>query len=305
MSWLKIGTDMIDWDDIRIFLAVADAGSVRSASQILGVKHSTILRRIAQLEARLGAHMFERLPSGYRLTRAGEDVLDLAQQMQNASNQFESRVSGRDEGIRGLLRVALPPPLATHLLMPDLVDFAQAHPDIELNVLTGDDPVNLTNRQADVAIRVVFDRDHLPLNLHGFKGPELFGSVYMARERLDAWRAGATDPIRWILRNRDGVSEWARQVDMPTTDTPFVVNDGAAQLLAVRLGLGMAALSCFVADADPALVRVPGATLRLFGTLWILTQGETRKTRRVREFTEFMTRRLASHAALLSGKAAR
>lgn len=66
---------MIDWDDVRYFLAVARGGSVRAAAERLGVNHSTVLRRIAQLEERLGVHMFEKLPSGYRLTAAGEEVL--------------------------------------------------------------------------------------------------------------------------------------------------------------------------------------------------------------------------------------
>ena len=72
---------MIDWDDVRYFLAVARGGSVRAAAEHLGVNHSTVLRRIAQLEERLGAQMFEKLPSGYRLTAAGEEVLELAHQM--------------------------------------------------------------------------------------------------------------------------------------------------------------------------------------------------------------------------------
>jgi hypothetical protein len=63
----------------------------------------------------------------------------------------------------------------------------------------------------------------------------------------------------------------------------------------------MAALSCFIGDADPLLVRVPGTTLRMFGTLWLLTQGESRKTKRVRLFTEFISRRLAAYAPLLAG----
>jgi DNA-binding transcriptional LysR family regulator len=294
---------MIDWDDIRFFLAVARGGSVRSAGESLGVNHSTVLRRIAQLEARLGARLFEKLPSGYRLTDAGEEVLEFAEQMDASSNRLETRVFGRDQGLRGLLRVALPPPLATHLLMPDFADFARLHPEIELEILSGDDPVNLTNRQADVAIRVVFDRGKLPPNLHGLKGPELFGGVYMSRERLAAWRAGAPDPIRWIVRDKEGVSDWARKVDVPASEIPFVATDAGAQLLAVRLGLGMATLSCFVADANPLLARVPGSTVRLFGTLWLLTQGETRKTKRVRLFTEFMARRLAGHAPLLAGTA--
>jgi DNA-binding transcriptional LysR family regulator len=70
---------MIDWDDVRYFLAVARGGSVRAAGERLGVNHATVLRRIAQLEERLGARMFEKLPSGYRLTAAGEEVLEFAE----------------------------------------------------------------------------------------------------------------------------------------------------------------------------------------------------------------------------------
>src|ERR1700678_4810410 len=81
---------MIDWDDVRYFLAVARGGSVRAAAGGLGVNHSTVLRRIAQLEERLGARMFEKLPSGYRLTSAGEDVLEFADQMEAASNRLEA-----------------------------------------------------------------------------------------------------------------------------------------------------------------------------------------------------------------------
>ncbi len=295
---------MIDWDDVRYFLAVTREGSVRAAAGRLKVNHSTVLRRITQLEERLGAHMFEKLPSGYRLTEAGEEVLEFAVQMETSSNQLETRIFGRDQHARGLLRVTLPPPLATHLLMPDFADFSRFHPEIEMEILSMDTPVNLTNREADVAIRVVHDRDTLPPNLHGLKGPELFGGVYMSRDLLAAWRAGASDPVKWIVRNWDGVSDWARSGEIPATEIPFRVTDGVAQLLAVRQGLGLAALSCFVGDADPLLVRAPGTTLRMFGTLWLLTHGETRKTKRVRLFMEFISRRLASYVPLLAGSPA-
>src|SRR5580693_7657465 len=144
---------MIDWDDVRYFLAVARGGSVRAAAAHLGVNHSTVLRRIAQLEERLGAHMFERLPSGYRLTAAGDEVLELADQMEASSRLLETRVFGRDQSVRGLLRVTLAPTLATHLLMPDFADFAHLHPDIEMEILSSGELANLTNREADVAIR--------------------------------------------------------------------------------------------------------------------------------------------------------
>jgi DNA-binding transcriptional LysR family regulator len=245
--------------------------------------------------------MFEKLPSGYRLTGAGEEVLELANQMEASSHQLETRVFGRDQGVGGLLRVTLAPPVATHLLMPDFADFVRLHPDIEMEVLSSGELANLTNREADVAIRVVYDRKTLPLNLHGLKGPELFGGVYISRDRLSAWHAGAPDPLRWIVISHHGVPDWAREGELRTAGVPFRVTDGEAQIAAVRQGLGLTTLPCFVGDADPLLVRAPGADLHLYGTLWLLTQGETRKTKRVQLFTEFISRRLAAHAPLLAG----
>jgi molybdate transport repressor ModE-like protein len=292
---------MIDWDDVRYFLAIARGGSVRAAAERLGVNHSTVLRRVAELEERLGAQMFEKLPSGYRLTTAGEEVLEFAEQMEAASHQLETRIFGRDQSVRGLLRVTLAPPLATHLLMPDFAEFARLHPDIETEVVSSGELANLTNREADVAIRVVYDRKTLPPNLHGLMGPEVFGAVYLSRERLAAWRAGAPHPIRWIIISIHGVPDWVGEGDIPAAGVPFRVTDAGAQIAAVRQGIGMTTLPCFVGDADPLLARAPGTDLHLYGTLWLLTHGETRKTKRVRLFTEFISRRLAAHAPLLAG----
>lgn len=123
----------------------------------------------------------------------------------------------------------------------------------------------------------------------------------MSRDRLAAWRAGTPDPIRWIVISAHGIPNWAREVEVRPTGVPFRTTDGEAQIVAVRQGLGMTTLPCFVGDADPLLVRVPGSDLHMYGTLWLLTQGETRKTKRVRLFTESISRRLAAYAPLLAG----
>jgi DNA-binding transcriptional LysR family regulator len=170
-----------------------------------------------------------------------------------------------------------------------------------MEILSYEEPVNLTNREADVAIRVVYDRNDLPPNLHGIKGPDLFGGVYMSRDLLAAWRAGDPERVRWIVKSKWGVPDWAREAGVGATDVPFRTTDDEAQIMAVRQGLGMTTLPCFVGDADPLLVRAPGTALRMHGTLWLLTQGETRKTKRVRVFTEFASRRLAAYAPLLAG----
>jgi DNA-binding transcriptional LysR family regulator len=293
---------LIDWDDVRYFLAVARGGSVRAAAERLGVNHSTVLRRIAQLEERLGARMFEKLPSGYRLTSAGEDVLEFADQMEAASNRLETRIFGRDQSVRGTLRVTLVSPFATHLLMPDFAEFARLHPEVEMEILPSDEPMSLTNREADVAIRVVYDRSALPLNLHGLKGPEVYGGVYMSRDLLAAWRGGATDRIRWIVKNNHGIQDWAREGEVTTTEVPLKTTHAGAQLAALRQGLGMATLPCFVGDPDPLLVRVPGTATHMHGTLWLLTPSDAHKTKRVRLFTEFVALRLAAYAPLLAGQ---
>jgi DNA-binding transcriptional LysR family regulator len=122
----------------------------------------------------------------------------------------------------------------------------------------------------------------------------------MSRGLLAAWRAGAPDPIRFIVVD-NYLPRWAREGEVPIADVPFRTTDGEAQIVAVQKGLGMTTLPCFVGDADPLLVRVPGTDLQMHGTLWLLTQGETRKTKRVRLFTEFVSRRLAAYAPLLAG----
>ena len=292
---------MIDWDDVRYFLAIARSGSVRGAAGRLKVNHSTILRRITQFEMRLGAQMFEKLPSGYRLTEAGDEVLRFAEQMERSSTELETSVFGRDQAVGGVLRVTMAPVIATHLLLSDFAEFARSYPDVEVDILSIDEPVNLTNREADVAIRVVYDRETLPLNLHGIKGPDLFGGVYMSRDLLDAWRAGTVDRARWIVKSNIGVPDWAEGCEVPLSDIPFRTTDAQAQIGAVRLGIGIAALPCFVGDVDPQLVRVPGVDLRKHGTLWLLTRADTKTTKRVRLFTEFVSRRLAEYGPLLGG----
>jgi DNA-binding transcriptional LysR family regulator len=292
----------IDWDDVRYFLAVARHGSVRAAAEQLAVNHTTVLRRIAQLEARLRSQLFEKLPAGYRLTLAGENVQEFAEQMEASSNLLVSRVFGQDQALRGPLRVTMAPTVATHLLMSDLADFARQHPEVELEIQSSLSRANLTNRDADVAIRAVFDRGLLPQNLHGTKGPDISVGVYMSRELLSTWEAGRAGPIRWITKDLDHAPEWALSDRMEYMGAPFRLPEDAAHLEAIRQGLGVTALPCYVGDVEPRLVRVPGTKLGMHGAFWILTQGETRKTRRVRLFTDFIGARLRRYANVLIGE---
>ncbi|MCJ2139552.1 LysR substrate-binding domain-containing protein [Methylobacterium sp. E-066] len=107
-----------------------------------------------------------------------------------------------------------------------------------------------------------------------------------------------------IVISAQGIPDWVREGEAPATGVTFRITDGEAQVAAVQQGIGMTTLPCFVGDADPLLARVPGSALHMHGTLWILTQGETRKTKQVRLFIEFLSRRLAAYAPLLAGSTA-
>jgi DNA-binding transcriptional LysR family regulator len=191
---------MKNWDDIRYFLAVTRGGSVRAAADALGVNHSTVIRRIAQLEKLLGSKVFEKLPSGYRLTPAGVEIVDLAEQMEAKSDQLETLIFGRDQGLRGKLRITLAPALASGLLMPDFATFSATHPEIELEVVASQGPVNLVKREADVALRVVYETSSPPPHLTGSRLQDVHGAVYAARTLLeDSVAHHAGRPLKWLL----------------------------------------------------------------------------------------------------------
>ncbi|WP_114285290.1 LysR family transcriptional regulator [Candidatus Halocynthiibacter alkanivorans] len=293
---------MNSWDDIRYFLSVSRSGSVRAAATALNVNHSTVLRRVSNLEAQLGTQLFEKLPSGYRLTLAGEEILDLATSMEASSSLLQTRVFARDQNLKGPLRIAMPPSLATDLLMPDLATFSRLHPEIELQISSSYEAVNLTKRQADLAIRLVYDQAALPQHLFGSAVQDVHRSVYISQALQSANQNGNAKVPKWILKEEDGdVPSWASDVAIPADTPPVKVSDLASQLAAVRAGMGMTILPCFVGDMDQSLTRLKGAATHYYGTLWILTHGETRKTARVRLFGDFIKTRISAYKDLLGG----
>ena len=300
--WCKY-QPMDNWDDIRFFLAVARFGSVRAAATGLGVNHSTVLRRIAQLEAQLGARLFEKLPTGYVLTPAGDEILELAGSMESVASQLQTRVLARDQSLSGTLRVAIPPLLATDLLMPDFAAFSRRHPAIELKIISSYEIVNLTMRQADVAIRLVYDQMALPQHLIGSRLQDVFRGVYIAASRVDPVQRDDLSDVRWILKQEDGaVPDWAVIPGLDAKSPPVIVSDLSSQLAAAKAEMGVTILPCFIGDTDPLLVRFPGSVTEYYGTIWLLTLDETRKTRRIRVFAEFIKSRLGAHGDVLAGK---
>jgi len=289
---------MTDWDDYRYFLAVTRATSVRKAASVLGVSHSTVLRRITGLEETLGVRLFERKPSGYFTTEAGDDLLRSVQRIEEEAITANRRVAGHDNQLCGKISVTMPCAFATHLLMPDLAAFRRTHPGIELEIIPTYSFADLAKREADVAIRVSNDP---PEYLFGRRLVELAKAAYVCKDYLPDSKQEDSTPLSWIgWTDLPSSAQWMEESDFPDLPISAIINDSYASLEAVKAGVGMAILPCFMADTETSLYRMPPGTL-IRRSLWILTHEDMRNTARIRKFISYMADAILKHRDLLEG----
>lgn len=290
---------MDHWDEIRMFLAVAQGGTVRAAANALDVNHATIIRAIGRLEQKLNTKLFEKLATGYRLTDAGSEIVELAAHMAATSSQIEARIFGRDQNVSGSLRFTLPISFATDLLMPTLAGFRAHYPDIALEILSSTSVVNLGNREADVALRVVIGKAMPPDNLYGTRLCEFRVGFYVSRALA---QAGSPMHAAWLLGPDEAVpSAWEPGDGMTMAATPVRFTEMRSQFEAARAGMGVSLLPCFLGDADPALTRVPGSPVEHVGDVWLLTHSDTRRTKRVRLLCDTVRTAIQENASRLAG----
>lgn len=149
-----------DWEDIRVFIALARYGSLSATARALGLTHATVSRRVRTLEETLGERLVERRPDGYRLTPAGQRVMAPAIEMEAASGRVGRGEGGPlEQGLRGVVRVNAPPSLAQRFVVPALARFAARHPGLDLDVVGDLRTVSLERRETDIAIRYERPRD--------------------------------------------------------------------------------------------------------------------------------------------------
>jgi DNA-binding transcriptional LysR family regulator len=288
----------LDWDDLRVVLRVASDGSVAAAARRLGVNHTTVLRRVAAFEKRLGLRLFDRLPSGYTLTTGGADLVEAARRVEETVLEAERRLTGRDLALGGTLRVTTTDTLIASLLPQILTTFQAAHPAVILEIAASNAIANLTRREADVAIRPVADPSE---TLVGRRVSAVAFAVYAGRA------AAARNDLPWLAPD-DSLADsfaarWLRANVPPArvalrADSLVTLRDAAAA------GAGLTLLPCYLGDLSSDLVRVRGPVKGGGTALWVLTHADLRHAARVRAFTEFAAARLAEHRALLEGKAA-
>ena len=303
---------MLDWNDLRHFLAVARTGSTLAASKALRVSQTTAARRVSALEAELKLTLFERRPAGYRLTPAGEALMAQAEGMEAAASLFADAAATQSRDASGTVKLTVDEIYAVTLLAPILRDLHDAFPAIRIELDTTEEKRDLGAGEADVALRmtdrptggglvgrrittdnwtIYCSRDYAAAHGRPRRRSELKGHAFI----------GGGGPGVWMYYRR-----WLEENGL--ADAVAMQHGTSTGLLsAVRSGVGLAILPTLIADLDPDLVMcLPPAPDNERG-LWLLTHERLRHTPRVRAVLDFVGERLTrlAHEAQRSRQAER
>lgn len=288
-----------NWDDIRIFLAVARSGGLMAAARRLGVDQTTVARRMSALEAGFGARLIERSPRGVTLTAPGAALLEHAERMEAESDLAAHRLGLVGEGIEGVVRLATPEAFGANLVAPAAAELHHRHPAIQLELVPGVRAVNLSRREADIAVGLSRPEQGslVSRKLADYRLGLYASRVYLEREGAPEGLADLRRrPLVWYidemldlpeLRYLDQVAEGAQTV--------FRSSSIAAQHAAVASGLGLGVLHRFSADRDPRLVQVLEREVALTRSYWVSIHEASQRTPRVRAVLDFLGELVGRH----------
>lgn len=298
----------LEWDDLKHFLAFTRAGSMQAAAKALDVNQSTVQRRIAELEERVGRRLVERHLGGYRLTALGEEMRPAAEGVEAAVAAFERDLAARDKGVTGTIRLTCGSGVAACLRRMPLIEAFHAHrPGVQIELLITDRVLDLSKGEADLAIRVVpreDERKDEPLVRR--KIADVSWSVYASRGYLERYgRPADPDNLKGhLVIGCDGPiadypgARWQRSVTHHATIATRC-DHWQGLILAVRTGAGLAALPHFQGDNESDLVRVID-DIGLVLPCYLLMHREMQHTPRVRAFADFVHSEIKSFRAVLS-----
>jgi len=293
--------NQISWDDFRLVRGIAESGSLVGAAAALNLNHSTVFRRLGALEAAIGAKLFERSRNGYSATAAGQEMIALAERMGRDVTDFERRIAGRDEKPSGLLRVTTNDALFSYLLAPVLASFRKAYPDIHLDVLVMNQPLNLSRRDADIAVRSTYAP---PETLVGRRiGASVWGR-YVARALYKPDVDPADEGHAYIGFNEHfggvEVLDWIEK-SIPRNRIAMRANTVVGLARCIGEGLGIGFLPRFVGDQHSDIVCLDEPMNGRGADLWLLTHPDLRHAARVRAFMDHAGAQLSKRKALLNG----
>jgi DNA-binding transcriptional LysR family regulator len=297
---------MFDWNDLRYFLAIARHNSTTAAGRALKVDQSTVQRRIAEFERRIGQPLVKRHPTGYRLTEFGGQLLPHAQRVEQAMLALEQHVGDARREISGVVRMTCPEPLVYRITASTLLErFHARYAGVKVEFVMSDRYLDLTKGDADVALRSGDTEDNA---LVGRKIADSVWAVYGSRKYLE--RHGQPQRVEDLARHalvgfeesmsQHRAAKWLREA-VPGGKV-VARNDSVLGLVySVKASVGLAALPTALGDAEPDLVRVLGPIPELARSWRILTTPELRHTPRVAAFFDFIVDEIETLRPILTG----
>jgi DNA-binding transcriptional LysR family regulator len=287
----RLGRELVDWSDLRTFYAVATAGSMNAAAELLGVTQSAVSKRLGQLEHRLGARLLERSPSGIQLTEAGSEALDHVTTMMRASLSLENTLKGLEAKTEGEVKLWSNDGVLAYCIAPGLADFLAANPGLRL-VLQSDR--NLPRQgQGYADIVVGFEQPHQADTIC-FPLATLHYCVFSSHRYIETYGA-PTGPLNvadhrilnhMLYGENPGWKDKTAQI--ASLIEPTILTDCSASLLqATASGAGIAVMPSYAARLDDRLLALPLPPLASV-KVWLSFHESARRTPRVRRVVSWM-----------------
>ena len=277
---------MLDWDDLRIFLAIQRHGNLSAAARKLGVAQSTVGRRLASLETSLGVRLLDRTPEGYVLTLAGHDVRERAERLAQEARALERTVGGLDTRIAGLVRITCAEAIAAHVLAPSFASFQHDNPDILVELVPHPKEVSLSMREAELSVRITQPSQHdLVIRRVGSLAFGLYASSSYLKQHgdLNADEGCANHNLIRQLNDVESGPQFGWLADLTSrARVVFQTSSHEAAVLAAAQGSGLACLARFRADREEVLVRLSPPTEPPTASIWLTVHKDNRDTARIR-----------------------
>ena len=281
----------MNWDDVRIFLAVARSGQILAASKRLGVNHATLSRRLTTLEEALGTRLFIRRTNGCELTAQGEMFLASAERMETEMLAAQASLGRTDTAIAGTVRIGAPDGFGVSFLAPRLGRLIERHPELRIQLVPVPRAFSLSSREADIAVTLQRPEQG---RLVSSKLTDYTLGLYACRSYVEAHGAPA-DPEALRSHRRIGYVEdllfspslnFTGEV-MRNWDAGFEISSATGQTEAVRASAGIGILHNYIARQYPDLVRVMPRT-SIQRTYWTIFHESARELARVRIVADFL-----------------
>ena len=282
----------MNWDDLRIFLAIAKAGTLSAAARLLKVDQATVSRRLSALEGDLNLQLVDRLPREARLTTIGREILEMALEVENKAFAVQRLALTASTERRAKVTITAPPILARHFLAPNIGHFAERYPSVQLSIFSESHIASLARLEADLALRLSPAVEDTDISR---KIGRLDFALYASRDYRHSADSAAWEFIGYTDRQADFAHHrWLYEV-IGQRRVACELTDLSNQYEAACTGVGVAGLPVFIGDADPRLVKLASDHTMLTLDIWIAMHRDTRTDVHVRNTASVITELIASH----------